>query len=167
MPTPTYDLIASNVLGSSASSVTFSSIPATYRDLIVVVDAASTTASPGASSFRMTFNSDSGANYSYLDMSGDGSSASSSSTAGDNFIRFDGIVQNNDTQKTMAVVQIMDYSATDKHKTVLSRANKSNNRLSAVAGRWASTSAINSITFATGSNNYASGGTFYLYGIVS
>ena len=39
MPTSTYDLIASNVLGSSASSIEFASISSSYRDLVIVVTA--------------------------------------------------------------------------------------------------------------------------------
>ena len=39
MAANTYTLISSNVLGSSAASVTFSSIPATYTDLVLRVSA--------------------------------------------------------------------------------------------------------------------------------
>jgi hypothetical protein len=45
MPTPTYDLIESTALGSSASSITFSSIPSTYRDLVLVIDVIGTDSS--------------------------------------------------------------------------------------------------------------------------
>ena len=42
MPTPTYDLLASSVLGSNTATVSFSSIPSTYQDLVLVVNASAT-----------------------------------------------------------------------------------------------------------------------------
>ncbi|NBQ97859.1 MAG: hypothetical protein EBU12_06490, partial [Microbacteriaceae bacterium] len=57
----TYSQIASTTLGSAASSVTFSSIAATYTDLVIVVQAAVTA---GSIALRMQFNSDTGTNYS-------------------------------------------------------------------------------------------------------
>lgn len=153
MPTPTYDLIASNVLSSSASSVTFSSIPATYRDLIVVVT------STGAGSGTMRFNGDTGSNYSTVAMYGDGSSAFSMSGTGTDFIFA------NMSEVSVSITQIMDYSATDKHKTVLGRYGRASGQVWARATRWANTAAINQITMTHGT--FGAGATFYLYGIVS
>ena len=59
MPTSTYDLIASNVLTSSASNIEFTSIPSTYRDLVIVMTVTADSASFG----RMRFNNNSGSNY--------------------------------------------------------------------------------------------------------
>jgi hypothetical protein len=59
----------------------------------------------------------------------------------------------------------MDYSATDKHKTVLSRANNAANGVTAIAGRWASTSAITSIVLTFQSSSLATGSTVALYGV--
>lgn len=158
--TATYDLIASNVLSSSASSVTFSSIPATYRDLIIVVRPISTS---GTIIGYLRFNSDSGANYNWVRMSGDGSSATSFSTS-DNGLE---LVVARTSDNGQGIAHIMDYSATDKHKSVLQRLDDPTQTTRAYAGRWANTSAINSVTVAASSNQFASGATFYLYGIVS
>lgn len=164
MPTPTYDLIASNVLTSSASSVTFSSIPATYRDLIVVYDIR---ANSGFTTPAFRVNSDSGNNYNDVWMSGNGSAASSGANSNISFIA-PSQMSSPDTERQMVITHFMDYSATDKHKTVLARANRAGGWVFASAFRWANTSAINSITvFELGSANFASGSTFYLYGIVS
>ena len=57
--TATYDLVASNVLTSTAASVSFSSIGASYRDLIIVIDAAVGT----SASLNCRVNSDTGSNY--------------------------------------------------------------------------------------------------------
>lgn len=68
--------------------------------------------------------------------------------------------------RTVAVVQVMDYSATDKHKTSLIRID-STNTTSAIAQRWASTTAVNSLTFSIGSGVFAIGSTFSLYGVIA
>ena len=166
MPTPTYDLIASNVLGSAASSVTFSSIPATYRDLVLVVRATPVNNDVG---LRMRLNSDTGSNYPYVSMWGDGSAASSTSGTPTSITFGVGLASPN-TSATMAIAQIMDYSATDKHKTILGRTNIPTGTFPGVtadAYRWASASAANAIEVYFGSGNIASGSSFYLYGIVS
>ncbi len=164
--TATYDLIASNVLTSSASGVTFSSIPATYRDLILVVTGTVTSSVANA---YLEFNGDTTtSNYSRVEMVGDGSSAASYSAA--NYIVL-GRSGTFDSSVIASVnVQIMDYSATDKHKTVLTRSGRASGSLAevfAAAGRWANTSAINSLKVTSFAANFASGSTFYLYGIVS
>lgn len=159
--TPTYDLIASNVLTSSASSVTFSSIPATYRDLILVMRA---TGATGGGNFRLAFNS-STANFTRVYMTGSGSSASSNSQS-DSLITDNAFW--NTTSATMSIVHIFDFSQTDKHKSVLARSDNAANGTDAHALRWANTSAITSITIDNNlASQFASGSTFYLYGIVS
>lgn len=158
--TATYDLIASNVLTSSVTSVTFSSIPSTYRDLVAVVSATANT----NANFNVTFNSDTGINYRYIRLQGNGSTASSQSNMTHNAI----FEQSIDTTADQYIMQIMDYSVTDKHKIVLSRHNRPTAALWGIASRWANTSAINTIQFAVpGGNTFSSGSTFYLYGIVS
>lgn len=161
MPTPTYDLIASNVLSSSASSVTFSSIPATYRDLVLVVTGTKTTS--GDAGALIELNSDTGSNYSYVWAYGTGSSATSYTDTGvgaaDVFAIF------NNTTPSTNIIQFMDYSATDKHKTILSRTNIASGYVVMGANRWANTAAINSIKINL--STFATGTTFYLFGIVS
>jgi hypothetical protein len=116
MPTPTYKPLANITLGSNTSSVTFSSISQAYRDLILVIDGK--TSVTGADTVFARYNSDSGSNYSLVRMTTDGStygSAASSETGA-----AIGIPANN-TAATVYTVNIMDYTATDKHKTALSR----------------------------------------------
>jgi hypothetical protein len=159
--TATYDLIASNVLGSSASSVTFSSIPATYRDLVLVFNG--TTTFNGSGILQLVLNSDTGDNYKYVEMEGDGSSANSD--AGSNNQANIGTTSN--TSRNISIMQIMDYSTTNKHKTILIRSDNSALNTRAKAIRWASTSAINTIVAQTNATSFASGSSFHLYGIVS
>ena len=60
--TATYALIERQTLGSATSTVTFSSIPGTYTDLIIISSALSAGTSE---TIMMRFNSDSGNNYSF------------------------------------------------------------------------------------------------------
>ena len=156
MATPTYIALATTTLSGGETSVTFSSIPSSYRDLVAVITPLHASGTHGG---RMRFNSDTGSNYSSVQMAGDGSSASSSSgttTALSNWVA--------KTTVSSVIFQIMDYSATDKHKTLLLRNNKNTERVSMIAGRWASTSAITSISlFTLPSGGYTSG-TFSLWG---
>ena len=155
MATPTYTPIASITLGSSASSVTFSSIPQDYRDLVFVINGSLT---PGSSAVVMYLNSDTGSNYSRVSMLGNGSSATSSSAS-------NAVVAVFAAAESMGIVQLMDYSATDKHKTALSRSNTTS-RAEAFAYRWANTSAVTSAEFSmTNPEDFASGTTFALFGI--
>jgi hypothetical protein len=72
MPT-TYDKIATTTL-SSAGVITFTSIPATYTDLVLVLSATATS----FASVKVRFNSDSATNYSFTNIGGNGSAAESS-----------------------------------------------------------------------------------------
>lgn len=160
MPTPTYDLIASNVLTSPASSVTFSSLPSSYRDLIIVTEILG---SGGNADANVRFNSDTGSNYPYVLASGNGSVVSSGSGTGDMLYGQTAST----TVRATTFFQVFDYAQTDKHKSVLQRRDRADTATSMIAARWASTSAINSVTILTSSNNFASGSSFYIYGIVS
>lgn len=164
MATPTYDLIYSKTLKSNASSFTINSISQDYRDLILVVRGAMT----GGYAPRVTFNGDTGDNYSVVSMLGTGSSTSSLSDSIQDYLRLSyGISWGTDGQ--LSIMQIMDYTATDKHKTILERFNRTSEGTLALAGRWASTSALTSITLEASATfgQFASGMTFYLYGVAS
>lgn len=162
MPTPTYTALATVTLASSAASVTFSSIPATYRDLVLVGSVKHTTSNGGYIAYRL--NGDTGTNYTMVYMLGNGSSAASAAVSSDAFGRF-GNGGTSDFQTT--VFNLFDYSATDKHKTALSRTNIVSLYTLAYATRWANTSAVTSIQLFPDSGNFATGTTFNLYGVIA
>jgi len=152
-----YIPLATVTLASSASSVTFSNIPATYRDLIVVGDYTGST----VALVVMTFNGNS-SNLSSVEMAANSGGVFSGTATNINFGAIYG------TNKMTVISQIMDYSATDKHKTVLRRGNNAQqSELNAAAGRWASTAAITSVALTCNSGTFSSGSTFNLYGIVA
>ena len=163
MATPTYIALATTTLSSAASTVTFSSIPTSgYRDLVLIVEALGN-ASSGAN-VLVTFNSDSGSNYPYVGMSGNGSTAISFSGTSTSISGFG----SDGTTKVLSSFQILDYSVTDKHKPVLVRVNRPDLVVQARAARWANTSAITTVTITDNlANGYAAGSTFYLYGVAA
>jgi hypothetical protein len=159
MPTPTYTLIDSVTLASSASSVTFSSIDQTYGDLVLVVDGKA----EGKTGLYLQFNGDSGSNYTTVGMQGEASGASSYSQT----LAFTNANLMAGAQG-LNTVQLMAYSATDKHKTILARANFATEQVRAAAARWASTSAITQVRlFMDSGRNFQIGTTLNLYGITS
>ena len=155
-PVSTYVALATTTLGSATNSVTFSSIPATYRDLILV-------GQPRHGSLqaaRVRF--DATSTYSYVGMYGSGSGSGSSNTFTGNGI----LVCDMTSSDGSFVAQIQDYSATDKHKTVLSRYSLTSYVTAAIAGRWANTAAINQVVlFTPDGSNFVAGSTFSLFGI--
>jgi len=160
MPT-TYEPIATTTLASAATSVTFSSIPGTYTDLVIVCQVAFVTA---ANEIRLRFNSDSNTNYSYTRFKGSSSSASSDRYSNENHIHIGS--PGNDAVIGNSINQINNYSNTTTYKTVISRSNFINRELMATVGTWRSTSAITTIYIDnSGGQNITAGSTFTLYGI--
>jgi hypothetical protein len=162
MPTPTYTALATVTLGSSVSSVTFSSIPATYRDLIVVASALAATANSNVI-LRVNGDATSG-NYSRVTMNGTGSIATSS-TGDPQFVTEYAYMTT--TSRVIIKTSFLDASATDKHKTYLTRSDNSATGTTALANRWANTAAITSIGLLGDTSNFAAGSTFSLYGVIA
>jgi len=165
MPTNTYVALATQtVTGSSVADVTFSSIPSTYTDLVLVVDALCSAGSN--STFLLQFNSDAGNSYSRTFVYGDGSTAASgrdsSQSNGMALLSID------PTNRISNIVQIFNYANTTTNKTAISRIDASSNVSAAVVGLWRSTAAINSIKiFNTVPRNISVGSTFTIYGIAA
>ena len=165
MATTTYEPIATQTLGSSASSVTFSSIPQTFTDIVLVMNTKGTIT---GSYPRFQFNSDTGTNYSRTALSGSGSAAQSGRDSNLTAI----VPEYNSSNQSSgfnfnSICHIMNYSNTSTYKTVLSRSNNANDGVDALVTLWRSTSAINSIYIFLDSGSYAAGSTFTLYGIAN
>lgn len=153
----TYTPLATTTLSSAASTVTFSSISGSYTDLVLVIAGTANT----TTAFDVTFNSDTGSNYSATRLTGNGSTATSiRSTSGTNMPL--GYIT---TTQSVSVIQIMNYSNTTTFKTAIARGNAADTLTNAIVGLWRSTSAITSISFAGGS--FQPGSTFTLYGIAA
>ena len=158
----TYVPIATTTLASAAATYTFSSIPSTYTDLVLVINGGTVTASQD---MYMQFNSDTGSNYSQTYVRGNGTAASSSRfTAQSNgWLDFTGA--NNDLNQ-MWTAQIMNYSNATTYKTYLSRFSRASTATEAIVGLWRNTAAISTILVGTSSGNILSGTSLTLYGIL-
>lgn len=165
MPTNTYTPLANITLGSSASTITFSSISQAYKDLVIVTSLVSSGTYASAS---MRMNGDTGSNYSYVFAVDGPSSFSGTSSAMSLF--WSGFASGGNVT---SIVQVMDYSATDKHKTSLFRINKfdsEGNSVGMAAQRWASTSAVTSFSiYSSGGYGqpFAAGTTVSLFGVAA
>ena len=163
--TSTYEKIATTTLGSATNTVTFSSIPATYTDLVVICSGGAT----ATSNARIAFNGDnSGTSYSNTYISGTGSAAESGRTSNQSTSLLNSFGYLENDMNWNCLIQIMNYSNSTTYKTFLSRANQADNGLTALVGVWRSTSAITSLTITcvfTGSPNFQTGTSFTLYGI--
>lgn len=163
---PAWHSLANITLASNQTSVTFSSISGIYSDLVLVANwQNSGTSSAG----RLQLNSDTGANYNGVWMTGTGSSTAGSSESNQTSARIAGAnVGPSNIYSNFAIINILDYSATNKHKTILSRYNAADTEVQATVSRWASTSAITSIRFFDIlGQNFQAGSTFMLYGVSS
>jgi hypothetical protein len=153
--TATYEKIATTTVSGGSTSVTLSSIPATYTDLVLVM-AGSNSAN---SDLRMRFNGDTGSNYSATVLFGDGSAANSFRES--NQTSFYGAFGPNSNN----IITIQNYSNTTTYKTALTRSNMPHVYVFAMAQMWRSTAAINSVTLFVTSGSYNSDVVFTLYGI--
>jgi hypothetical protein len=158
MPTPTYTPLANITLGSSAASVTFSSITS-YRDYILVANGAG---SSGGSCY-VRLNGDTGSNYPTVTMRADNNGTITSATYTTGYWYAGGLSNN----RFDVMLQVEDASATDKHKTILARTGVGAVQVQASAIRWSNTAAVTSITVVTDAGTFAAGSTFALYGIAS
>lgn len=169
MPT-TYEPIAtSTITGSTVASVTFSSIPSTYTDLAVVIQARGTFAQDGID-VTFIFNGDnSGGNYSVNYINGNGTTVNSGrNSAGIGYFSFVPAGNNTAGVYSANVHHIMNYANTTTYKTTLGKISFPGNQAGANVGLWRSTAAISSIQLqiSNGSQGYyVTGSTLTLYGI--
>lgn len=153
MPSTGWFSLATTTLGSNTATVTFGSIPNTYKDLVLIFAGTNTNSSAG---MLLRFNGDTG-NYTRRFAIGDGNFSSGSSSSLEVF---------GTTVRTHAVINIMDYSVTDKNKSILWREGAAGDATRMTSGRWASNSAITSVTLTrVDGAQIASGTTISLYGI--
>lgn len=166
----TYELIASNIVTTPVASITFSSIPATYTDLVVRFSIRSTSATGWLS---VILNNITTTTSSEIWLRGDGSAASSALQASTNYfggngndllINLSGSTANTFTSGEM---YIPSYTVSQNKPVSFVLAAENNTtaaNMTALAGLWRNTAAVNQIQFDP-SGNCDTGSSFYLYGI--
>ena len=162
-------LISSQTLGANATTVTFSSIPATYTDL--VLRCSNRTASGGVETLNIQLNGDTATNYSSTNVKGSGTAASSSRTTSATSATMYISDWSSDTANTFSNGEIYIPSYTvAQNKPIGTFGVEENNAAAAYAtasaSLWRNTAAVTSITLIyTGGNDHLAGSSFYLYGI--
>jgi len=165
----TYTPIATTTLGTDAASYTFSSIPTTYTDLILI-GSFSTSSSGDLITAQVGNGSvDTGSNYSITYLLGTGSAASSGRFSNQTYAALSRNLGGTPTTGGInCLVHFMNYSNTTTNKTILSRVNQPDGvypGTEASVNLWRSTSAINIIKVAETGGVIKAGSTFTLYGI--
>jgi len=164
MPTMTYEPIATQTLGSAAASVTFSSIPSTYTDLVIVTNF--TTSVNDLYGHYVQVNGDTGSNYSRTIVYGNGTSAASARQSNNTSLYFGTwSIDIDTTDRAVTTIFFNNYSNATTFKTAIGRYSVASVEVGVGVGTWRNTSAITSINLALNSSTYAAGSTFTLYGI--
>lgn len=166
-----YESIATVTLSSDAASISFNSIPGTYKHLQLRTKTRQAVATTGGQS-QMRINGDTGANYTYHSLYGYGSGIASDG-AGNNAWAYgvDRYTGGNDPANIFGstILDFFDYTNTSKYKTLRTFGGYDANGSGSVklhAALWMSTSAITSLYFENqGGGNYAAGTVWSLYGV--
>ena len=175
---PAYDSIATVTLGSAQSTISFTSIPSTYKHLQIRYIARSSQPQTFANFIVATFNSDTtiGNYYSRHRLNGRGDGTIYSDLSAGSFRSQVGFVAGGSTTSnnfSPGIIDILDYTSTSKNKTI--------RVLSGLAGQGTSTdndvafisslyfpstiSAISTIDLNVPGWNFAQHSSFALYGI--
>lgn len=165
------ELISSVTVGAGgAANITFSAIPGTYTDLVILTSLRDTTAGNGDGGINIRLNGDSGSNYSGRFLGGTGSSTAYGTT-GTTSIANNGYGGNPNSGTTAwgnTMFYIANY-ASNTNKTVrfdaVGETQATSANMSIVGGVWSNTAAITSITLLA-STLYQQNSTAYLYGIL-
>lgn len=175
MPTPTYVALAKTVLTGSQASVTFSAIPSTYTDLVILISARGDNSGTVTQFCVVEFNGDASSLYSRTFLEGDGSSASSGRFS-TTYIINNTLTANSATSSTFSNMEFYIPNYAGSTNKVLSDSSVSETnattapKINAMAGLYRNTTTISSIkltalTPALGASNFLSGCRFDLYGI--
>jgi hypothetical protein len=165
----TFTLLASNIVSTAVSSITFNSIGSTYTDLKLVFSARETSNSGSAwQSANLTFNSNT-SNYSSIVAYGSGG-GTGSAAGGTSNIPFNYSTTNLATAGTFGNTEIYIPNYTSANYKSVSVDTITENNAAATfmgieAGLWSNTAAITSITLTASASTFAQYSSFYLYGI--
>lgn len=163
-----FELISSQISSGVTTSITFSSIPSEYKHLQIRAVGKGSSGSTSATAI-LRLNSDSGSNYSYHNIRTiNGSSVTSTgiSNSTEGYIGLTSAGGQSDLIVGNGIIDILDYSNTNKYKTMKSLfGSQSNTWVGFTSSLWRSNSAVNSITLTTSDGNGFYNYRFSLYGV--
>lgn len=161
--TNSYESIATTTVGvGGTSTITFSSIPSTYQHLQI----RAFTIGSSDNYFTIRANSDTGSNYAYHQLTGDGTSVTAGAGSSTSTM-FSGQGSGSSSNGAVAVVDLLDYANTNKFKTFRTLTGYDINSVGGIwyrSGLWQNTNAVNNITLVSG-GTFAQYSSFALYGI--
>lgn len=168
-PPNSYESIATFTVGASPANITFSSIPATYKHLQIRGIMRSSVAG-GTDFLQIIANSDSGSNYAYHSLRGNGSAASAGGAGSTVFYGSIDFPASGATANTFGALtlDLLDYADTNKFKTFRILAGADTNgagMVSFISGLWRNTNAVTSISINAASASFSQYSQFALYGI--
>lgn len=166
------DLLQRVTVGAGgAASISFSSIPQTYQHLQVRFAFRTSSTSAAGQFAAMRFNGDSGSNYAYHDIMGDGATASAISLTSQTSAYFQRGATSTQAANVfgVTVVDILDAFATTKNKVVRGIGGFDSNgsgRAYLYSGLWLSQNAVTSIALTPEAGNFVQHTVASLYGVV-
>ena len=170
-PLTDYESIQTYTLTGNQTSVTFSGISGSYSHLQVRLMARGDTSGYNDTSVLMQLNSDTAANYSFHGLGGDGSSAYAFGSASQSNMNVGGVSAAAGLASSFGgiVIDVLDYSNSNKYKTVRALGGSDRNGNGTVylhSGSWRNTNAVTAIKIYPGnSTNFVQYSSFALYGI--
>lgn len=166
--------IAHSALGSNTTNIDFTSIPATYNHLMIVIQARGTNAN-NIRDFFIQFNSDTNGNYDYIGLyvESAGTVAAFTQTSAQTAIHCGYLVSAGAGANRAGIARLLipNYKGTTYYKQVTTEVygpaltSATNVRRSDHAGIWLSTAAISSIRLYMGAGDWATGSMLTLYGL--
>jgi hypothetical protein len=167
----TYTLISSNVLTSSAASVTFSSIPATFTDLVLRISTRTTFTGFTFDQINILINGDTASNYSRTQLRGNGAAAASGGLGNQTVLD---LPQATDTDLATSntfssfEMYIPSYAVSQSKPSSIFSAQETNATtayINAFAALWRNNAAVTSISLTPANGSFVATSSFYLYGI--
>jgi hypothetical protein len=174
-PTPvtsSYESIATVTVATPTGTVTINSIPSSYTHLQLRIISKVDGSGGGYWDCLVRANGDTGSNYAFHYLSGNGSTASAFGQSSRTSMQLIGAnYENTGNVFGASVLDIHDYASTTKNKTfrvfsgVNTNAGSTLDQVHLRSGLWMSTTAINSISILGNGQNFTAGSVFSLYGI--
>jgi len=164
-----FQLISTSLISSTTSSVTFSAIPATFKHLQIRV-VGRYTAATSISNLTLRFNGDTGSNYGYQSLRGQGTTITGAQPGAYQTSLLTGSLPGASASANgfgSSFIDVVDYANTTKIKTTKSfGGNAASLDVFMFNGTWNNTAAITSILVSdvNTSASFAAGSRISLYG---
>lgn len=171
MAGPTYTLISSNTITTTTASITFSSIPQGYTDLVMKMSFRTTDTGTASAAWTVVFNS-STSGYSINWIRGNGATVAAQTFA--SAVAISGGWENGSGSTTSTFssseMYIPNYTVSQNKPVYISNVTENDGTTAYIignAGLWLNTAAINSIKISPSAGSWNVGSSFFLYGIIN